>query len=604
MGPSGGSERLGRGIPALGALAAVLLVWFLLPYALGRFAFPLGPDAPVYLWWIRLAGREGLSAVGHRPGVPALALALRGTLGISEVQVVAALEGALGVATGLAAAALVRLGGDRAPALAWWLAGLLAGAFAVHLAAGYLANLAFAAAFLAVGALLVEGSRRGALGAAVVLGAGGLAHPLFLLVGLAVLAVAAALAWGRDRDEAMRTASIGLLGGALAGVGLLAMLGGPRPPEVDTSKDGFLRRAGLEAELRRAYLDRFVHRAARYVPWASVPLAVGGVGAVGGALARFLLAWGLVTVGGVGMGLATGVGPPDRFVTFAFVLPILAALGLERLRRALAPRPALAAVAPAGLAVAMLAGAWIAWDRQEPFVSELELARATTAARFVAAAAPGTPLVFHVDQEGPAVTFLATRAANVIRAAVPPDRIRDVVILVPPPRGEADAVRRALTRVTRADAERASAAAGGRRLDVLLAPFDRPDAARAGPPWRRVAPGVFLAGDVPERPVAAPDPLRPSSPAGIAWATVATLVLLALAGLGWARLLVPDRTAALALAPALGAAAMLLSAVLLERLGAPLDGGALGGALASALGGGSGYLAGALGRRRIAERGP
>ncbi|GIV00401.1 MAG: hypothetical protein KatS3mg014_2016 [Actinomycetota bacterium] len=326
-------------------------------------------------------------------------------------------------------------------------------------------------------------------------------------MGLAVLVVAAVLAWGRDRDEAMRTASVGLLGGALAGVGLLAMLGGPRPPDVDTSKDGFLRRAGLEAELRRAYLDRFVHRAARYVPWASVPLAVGGLGDVGGALARFLLAWGLVTVGGVGVGLATGVGPADRFVTFGFAVPVLAALGLERVHRALATRPAIAAVVPAGLAVAMLAGAWIAWDRQEPFVSELELARATTAARFVAAAAPGTPLVFHVDQEGPAVTFLATRAANVIRAAVPPDRIRDVVVLVPPPRGEADAVRRALTRVTRADAERASAAAGGRRLDVLLAPFDRPDAARAGPPWRRVAPGVFLAGGRPRAPG-----LRPRSP--------------------------------------------------------------------------------------------
>ncbi|MFM8945008.1 MAG: TldD/PmbA family protein, partial [Actinomycetota bacterium] len=37
---------------------------------------PVGPDAPVYLWWARIAGVEGLSAVGERVGEPALALAL------------------------------------------------------------------------------------------------------------------------------------------------------------------------------------------------------------------------------------------------------------------------------------------------------------------------------------------------------------------------------------------------------------------------------------------------------------------------------------------------------------------------------------------------
>ncbi len=601
----GSPVRSGRETAALGALAALLLAWFLLPYLLGGFAFPLGPDAPVYLWWIRLAGFEGLSAVGHRPGVPALALALRGALGLSEVQVVAALEGALGLATGLAAAALIRIGGERGRALPWWLAGLLAGTFAVHLAAGYLANLAFAAAFLAAGALLVAGSRPAALAAAVVLGGGGLAHPLFLLVGLAVLGLAAALAWRRDRDEAARVGGAALAGAALVAAGLLSMLRGPGSLQVDTSKDGFLRRAGLEAELRRAYLDRFVHRWARYVQWASVPLALGGLGRVRGALARFLIAWGLVTLAGVGACLATGVGPAARVATFGFVVPILAALGLDRLRRALGGRPTLGVVVPGALAVAMLAGAWVAWDRQEPFLSELEVERATTAAGYVAATEPGTPLVLRVDQEGSAVTFLATRAANVIRAAVPPDRIRDVVVLVPDPRGEADAVRWALARVTQADAERAVAEAGGRRLDVLLAPFDRSDAPLARyRTWRRVARGVFLAGDVPAEPAPVREPLRPSSPAGIAWATAATLALLTLAGLGWAGLVAPDRVAALALAPGLGAVALLLAAVLLERLGVPLDGRALGGLLASALGGGGGYLARTALGSRLADRGP
>lgn len=604
----GADER--RELAALGTLTGALVAWFLAPYVLGGFAFPLGPDAPVYLWWIRLAGLEGLSAVGHRPGVPALALALRGALGLSEVQVVAGLEGALGVATGLAAAALVGLGRERDEPdrdLAAALAGLLAGTFAVHLAAGYLANLAFAVAFLSAGALLPLRSRRAAVGAAALLGAGGLAHPLFLLLGMVVLALAAALAWPVDRREALRVGLVGLGGGAVAGAGLLAMLAGPGPLQVDTSKDGFLRRAGLTAELRAAYLDRFVHRAARYVPWISVPLALAGLARVRGTLGRFLLAWGLVTVGGVGVGLATGLAPADRFVTFGFAVPILAAIGLVRLARTLAPRRALALLACGGLAVAMLAGSWIAWARQEPFVSALEVARVTAASRWIAATPPGTALVFPVDQPGPAVTFLASRAANVIRAAVPPDRIRDVVVIVPAPRGPADRVRRALTRITLADAERAAAERGGRRLDVLLAPFDRPDAGAAGGTWRRVARGVFLSGEpgtVPERPAPAPDPLEPSSPARIALGTVAVLAGLALAGFGWSRLLVPGTAPALALSPAIGAAAVTLSAVALDRLGVPL-GAAPGGAAASVLASGGGYLAWLARRareRRIGER--
>ena len=49
------------------ALALVLLGWFLGPFAARGAGFPVGPDAPVYLWWSRLAGAEGLSAIAHRP---------------------------------------------------------------------------------------------------------------------------------------------------------------------------------------------------------------------------------------------------------------------------------------------------------------------------------------------------------------------------------------------------------------------------------------------------------------------------------------------------------------------------------------------------------
>ena len=54
----------------------------------------------------------------------------------------------MGVAVGLSSAALVR---RRTGASGSALAGLLAGTFAVHLAAGYVANLITTAAFLAAG---------------------------------------------------------------------------------------------------------------------------------------------------------------------------------------------------------------------------------------------------------------------------------------------------------------------------------------------------------------------------------------------------------------------------------------------------------------------
>ena len=329
----------------------------------------MGPDAPVYLWWSRLAGAEGLSAIAHRPGAPALSLVLEGTLAISGVEVIAALEVVLGVAVGLSSAALVR---RRVGAVGSALAGLLAGTFAVHLAAGYVANLITAAAFLAAAALLDDPGRRAAVLAAVVLAGGGLAHPQFLLLCVAILLVAAALAWRGDRREAFRIAGTAAGGAAALGIALLAVRPGAPPLDVDTSKDAFLRRAGLTSELRNAYLDRFVHRWTRYVEWVSVPLAAIGFTAPNGNAGRILRSWFVLTFAGVAFALVTGLLPADRFVTFGFAIPILAALGLVRLWRRLERRRALAVVVTAALTIAMLAGSAIAWNRQDPFISEDE----------------------------------------------------------------------------------------------------------------------------------------------------------------------------------------------------------------------------------------
>ncbi len=178
------------------------------------------------------------------------------------------------------------------------------------------------------------------------------------------------MAWRRDRPEAIRVAGAALGGAAIAGAGLLWLLAGPPPPVVDTSRDAFLRRAGLGAELRSAYVDRFVHRWTRYVQWASLPLAVVGLRHAEGFLRRFLGAWLIATAAGVGVGLATGWFPADRFITFGFAVPILAAIGLARVVHLLGERRRLAVALVAAATVAMLAGAFIAWNRQEPFLTE------------------------------------------------------------------------------------------------------------------------------------------------------------------------------------------------------------------------------------------
>ena len=357
---------------------------------------------------------------------------------------------------------------------------------------------------------------------------------------------------------------------------------GAPPLEVDTSKDAFLRRAGLTSELRNAYLDRFVHRWTRYVHWVSVPLAAIGFTAPNGNAGRILRSWFVLTFVGVAFALVTGWLPADRFVTFGFAIPILAALGLVRLWRRLERRRALAVVATAALTLTMLAGSAIAWNRQDPFLSEEEGRALRVASEAVSRLETGTPLAFLVNEPDDTVSFLATRAGNVIRAGVPPDRIRDVVVVVPPlDGGTGSGERRALERLTARDLAAAEDRAGRSPAVIVLTPFDEVDRPRAAlvvdpsDPTRDVFPLV--------------DPLEPASAARIAWASIATLALLWVAGYGWARIGLADTITAAAAAPAIGAAMLILVSIALDALGVQL-GRATGALAASALAGGGGYL--------------
>jgi hypothetical protein len=249
--------------------------------------------------------------------------------------------------------------------------------------------------------------------------------------------------------------------------------------------------------LRSLYVHRVALHVARFVFWASVPLGVIGWRANSGYLRRLLTSWVVILILGVAVGLATGWFPPERVLSVSFVVPILAAAGIESLLSR--GRPATTLIAAAGVGVLLVAAGWV-WSQAVPPVFPIEAARAEEAARYAAATPPGTPLVFEVSGVDP-LTFLATRAANEFRAAVPPDRISDVYIAVPPPRPGADAERQALSTRYRADVAAAVQRSGLQPVIFRLTRSSEPrsPAPRATCPPRRPGCGSWAVPPCPRR---------------------------------------------------------------------------------------------------------
>lgn len=595
-----GPARPAKELAWLAGVGLVVIAVLLAPIFRHGYRFALGPDVPVYLWWTRVGASQGLSVVGQRPGSPALIAVLAGVLHVPISAVTAGLEAALGCATAVATAMLVRaaaaMGGERRGArAAWVLGGVLTGLFTVHLAGGYLANLAFAAPFVGATVCLALRTRRSAVAGALLLGGGGLAHPQFFLVGAIVLAAVAL--WSLLRREgrsgdAVNVTLATLGGGAVVGAGLLSMAMGPTLLAVDTSRDSFLRRAGMSATLKEAYLDRFRFRWARYVLWLALPLAVLGSMRTSGFARRVLVAWTALVVIGAPVGLLTGWYPADRLITFGFSVPALAGVGVVAVWLWLERRAWLATVVAAALFGLMAAGALIAWNRQLPYISRTEVDQVTMAARIAQAAAPRAPMVFIVDDHDGTASFLATRAANVIRAAVPPDRAADVYVYVgiasnlfanePTIRGREEYD--ALSRLYLSDIPEGPATV------FLLSSFD--SGTVADDPhlfaWGGGVSSSVAPGDLGTQLAPARDPLRPSSAVQIVLTTFAILGLCGAVGFGWARWTGLDVVAAAAISPAFGVAALALYGVALERLGLPLSGSG-GAAVVTLLAAAAGY---------------
>lgn len=574
----------------------MLLIVFVAPTILSSWNFGVGPDVPVYMWWARVGAAQGLSVIGERPGIAATIATAAGTLHLPLVPALAGLQYSLAASVGLGAVALLRgrTAGGRFP---WLLAGLATGLFAAHLGGGYVANLAFTVPFFAAGTALAARTQRGTDAAAGLLGGAGLAHPQFFLVGVIVLSIAALWSFLREPErgwasDAGRVTVAAAGGSAIVGAGLLSMLVGPAKLRADTSKDAFLRRTGLESLLADTYRERFQENIRRYASWALLPLAAAGIPRVHGFTRRFLVAWALLTIVGVPIGIWSGWFPPDRIITFGFALPALAALGIAWADRFLEARVPLWIAWPATAALIMLL-AWPtlgAWARQQPFISPQDLASATEAGRIAATTPPGTPIVVIVNDIDDTAIFLATQAGNILRAAVPPERAGDVYIYVGEParyfageptfRGNAEYD--ALSSQLLDDIPAGDAAV------FVLDQFDRVGGTDRDPHFVRWSSDVVST-------VRDPRPLPPGDgelTAAAPWAIVgATLLVAALLwglGYGWARWTFGGTVTAAAAAPGYGMAALAIVGLLAERLGVPLT-GSWGPTLISLVAGGLGY---------------
>jgi hypothetical protein len=577
-------------------LGAAVLRVFLWPTLRHGYPFPVGPDVPVYLWWTRVAEWGGISLASERPGAPALISTIQGVLGNNLVAALGGLQYALGPTIGLAAAALARGRGHRVPRGGWLAAGVLAGAWATFLGGGYVSNLVFVAAFLAAAAALSQRTTRGAVAAALVLGGGALTHPGFYAVGAVVLVVAGAWAAFHEgrfdrRTDAWRvaTALLGSLG--IGGLGLAAATIGDPRVHGETSSDALLRRTGQLEALRRSYLDRFLVNWRRYSPFMTVALATAGGFRAHGFARRFLLSWAAVSAVALAVGAATGWYPPDRVLMFAFCLPLLAALGLLALGEWLG-RWWLAWPVGIVLAALIVAPAVRDWRDTFPYESPDEIAHMSLAARIAVDRSPvGTPLVYVADSSDPEeALFLATHAANVARATVPPERADDVWVFLGDP---ADLLAGHATLTGDPAFDSVSARAWeqippGPRIVFVIGEEIRDPALLDAPGFTRWDPLVASTEGSPQPLAALPDELTPVEPRKILAATWRAFLLLFVVGLGWSCWALGDATSGVAAAPAFAAPLLALVAFILERLGAPLGSTATS-TLACALTGGLGY---------------
>jgi hypothetical protein len=617
---------------------AGVLLFFLAVYGVKHYPMPIGYDTPRYLFQTNLVAQFGLAHVPRvlppptrslatRTGFPVVILTLSGLFSVSTFKLAATVPAAAATAVALAAGVFVSWGFRRGP---WELAAVTAvvgtSVILVRLFAPetYTDNLLATAVLLAALVPILSALRDGpgVVCAVLLLGLGGVIHPQFFALFAVILGLTALLylppswrAWRRHQVDLVRTpaARLGIVVGgasAITAAGfLLALRGWPVGPRQT--------RFELAKKLRE---DLPLYRFPLTIPVA----AVGGVtlgalgfgrshGSVDGGLpstpgtrerfaARFLLAlsvaWGVVTVAGlVAYHLGTGTAA-HRLLSFLIPLPILMAIGIVGLARALASRTR----AVAGVAVVLLGIGAVTFlgyrdlyvnlprDRGIEFLDVGKVRDAAAAEEYLerARVVEDAPIVFVVDDRGPNPLSFVPEMAYMIRSVLPAERILHAYLYVGDPQSYLAG------RPTYRDSPR-TYNANVRRfwpsvqrllprhpVALLLASYNQ--AYRGfveSHPGTVVAPNVALLSG-PTIPALMGRPSFPTGPRGVfqgGLLGVGTLLVLALIGAGWAvaglpRTLRPFEI--LALSPALGIAALVAGGILVDAVGFRLRGLAAG----------------------------
>jgi hypothetical protein len=600
-----------RAIVLCVGVSLALLALFVSLYPIKGYRVAIGSDTPVYVFWSRYAGVSGIGAVGlGRPATVGTLAALARLLGQPASAVVASLLPAMAVAIALGLGSFVRsaLGGDR---LRFALVAGFTGSFLSILVGGYASTLAFGAAFVAMLACICEAltrtDRPPMVAAAILLGAAGLAHSLFLALAGALIAgglIALVPSMRRDMSTGRpflatglgRVAAASAGGMALTALGTLATALGPTAgPKltVDTSRDAVLRRTGLGQSLTDSYQRKLRHDFPWYralVASGSVLIAVADRDRIEAGLPeRVALFWGVMvawvglTIVGV-LALLVGVRVPgQRLAVFCLAVPALAAVALHRLHRMLAPGRR-ARVALAGGAVLFVLVGWLGWWSQRPAVGADTITQAGLAGQALAGAPPGTPLILVGDVRAEKPGFAVIRYADYLRGAVPADRVPDVYVfagsiedfLAGRPTLTGNREHDLLARAYWAEIEQVLARDP---VAVVLESFDRatyrialelPGSSRLGPGVVAL-PGSRWRGFSAGQGSSVEEVLSPWHPV---WLGPVLLSLIAATGWPWCRLALgsSDRLTRFALCPAFGLAALGLASVAVDAVGLRLAG--------------------------------
>jgi hypothetical protein len=604
-------------------VAVAVLAFYLAVYKVLRYPMPAGYDTPRYLFQTNLVEHFGLAHVpkllppptrslATRTGFPVVLLTLSSLFSTTTFAVASVVPGAAATAVALASGGFVSWAWRRG---VWELAvvGVVVGTSAVTIRLiapeSYTDNLLALATFVVALVPILSAVRGGpgVVAAALLVGAGGLVHPQFfelflaILLGMAVLWVPGSWrAWRRAGRRPLETPA-GRIGLVVAGAGAVAAAG----------FFGALRSAPLGPKqtryelLRKLHVDVPLYRYPLTVPLAAVGL---GWAAARGrreatspgerSAARFVLAlaisWGVATVVGVLWFEAGGTIAAHRLLSFLWPLPLFVGLGLLAIGAVVGARsrPAVGAavvvVAIAGLSLLGYRELYRTIPRTLGYET-LDTAKvqdaATAAAYLDRMRIPATaPVIFVIDDRGPNPLSFDPEMAYMIRSVLPAERIPFAYMYVGDPAnflagrptyrampGQYDANERRFWPSIQRLLPRKPVALMPAAYNPAYAAFT------AAHPETVIAPDLaLLQGPKPSAALsAAPYPSAPRTLGAGIGIGAGALIVLGLVGLGWSVALLPKSVRPfehLALAPGVGVAALVVAGVAVDAAGVRLTG--------------------------------